>query len=280
MLSFGDSQLFVSFRGATEVAITPTTCRWILALIDNSYHVIQSYTEGDEIAEFKEVENNITRYWALIPNDPQLRNLPVNRVTLSNISRIDISLGHVVSEEEKLFAEAADRCPWLENKLIDFSYFKQQNLLSAKEYRNLLNLVLNDLRIINGQLMCYTSAYYNALRQKTRILADIVNNFDSLGAACQADIVDPSETLGSVSNYQYFNSAYKQIYATSAQNATPIYGYKDILKDYFNKYVNANQRFLKNIYEFEKFFNARVSVPGEALYKFVYTINNSDTPSS
>ena len=44
------------------------------------------------------------------------------------------------------FARAADRCPWLENKLIDTSYFKDYNLISEDEYKTLNSIIYDDLR--------------------------------------------------------------------------------------------------------------------------------------
>lgn len=178
------------------------------------------------------------------------------------------------------FARAADKCPWLENKLIDTSYFRNYNLISKDEYRTLNTLIYDDLRKINGKLLCYSAAYYNAMHDKTKILANLINNFESMGAACQAAIISPYETTGVVSDYSYFTSAYNQIYTTNNINNTPLFNYYETRTDYFNKYFNAQQRFLRNAYLFKEFWEAPVSVPGEGLYTYQMTIKKPIPPKS
>lgn len=139
------------------------------------------------------------------------------------------------TQEDYDFAQAADRCPWLENKLIDLSYFKDSNIISASEYRDALNLIYNKLRITNGHLLCYSNAYYTALHNKTQILAEITNDLDSLGAACQAAIVSPLEQDGTVKDASYFTSAYNNFFATATRR-TELMSRNNSLTSYFNKY--------------------------------------------
>lgn len=189
-------------------------------------------------------------------------------------SILNIVFDYDYTIEDYNFAKAADKCPWLENKLIDFSYFRDYNILSESEYRELLKYFYEDLRIINGKLMCFAASYYNALRDKAEILANITNNFESLGAACQASILTPYQNKGIVTDYSYFNSAYNQIFTQVAQNRASLFNQKELITEYFNKYMNAQQRFLKNIYNFRKFFNAKVSVPGEGIFTYKMSIKN------
>jgi hypothetical protein len=106
------------------------------------------------------------------------------------------------------FAEIADKCPWLENKLVDFTYFLEQGILSKKEYAELLKTLNNNLRIINGKLLYYSKEYYRSIQEKTRQLADLNNVLDSLGAAFNADVVESFKTTGSITDITYFNQAY------------------------------------------------------------------------
>ena len=46
--------------------------------------------------------------------------------------------GRNYTQEEVDFAEIAEKCPWLENKLVDFSYFQRQGIISPAEYRNIM----------------------------------------------------------------------------------------------------------------------------------------------
>lgn len=172
-----------------------------------------------------------------------------------------------VTEEDLDFARIADECPWLENKLIDFSYFKK----IKDEYSTLLDILQNDLRIVNGQLMFYAQSYYEALRKRTEILAILTNNLDSLGAACQAAIVTPLAETGTTKDISYFVSAYNNVFTQPPQDNN-LMGYNDILNDYFYKYYNAQQRFLKNIYNFKKYFNDINLLNKKDLYRYTLTI--------
>lgn len=188
-------------------------------------------------------------YYLIINTKVELPNLTTNGET--NTVILNFSRDFTVTDFE--FARAADRCPWLENKLIDTSYFKTYNLISRDEYRTLNNIIYNDLRKINGKLLCYSAAYYNAMHDKTQILANLTNNFESMGAACQAAIITPYEKTGVVPDFSYFTSAYNQTFALPKANNTLLFNYNETRTEYFNKYFNAQQRFLKNVYLFRDF---------------------------
>lgn len=175
-------------------------------------------------------------------------------------SKILLSFNRDATSEELEFAKMADLCPWLENKLIDFSYFLKQGVLSTAEYKMLLNTFKNDLRIINGKLLYYSKEYYRSIQEKTKQLANITTTLDSLGAAFNSDIVEVFKTTGKINDIDYFREAYRT-YQTKFNKeaiATPILNYNELLSDYFNKYFKAQQRFLKNIYYFRQFFNQKI----------------------
>lgn len=164
------------------------------------------------------------------------------------------------TSEELEFATMADKCPWLENKLIDFSYFLNQGIISTNEYKKIIDKLTNDLRIINGQLIYYSAGYYNAIRQKTKDMADLLSTLDSLGAAFNSDIVNSYKTKGSIDDVTYFNKAYTTFLVkyNSDTTATQLLDYNELLTDYLNKCFQAQQRFLKNIYYFKQYFNQKV----------------------
>lgn len=164
--------------------------------------------------------------------------------------------------EDITFAEVADQIPWLENKIIDFSYFYKHNILNKAEYSELLNIIYNDLRISNGLLLFYTKEYYAALHEKTKILADITNQFDVLGATFSADIVNPYATKRVITNLDSssFAQSYNNIFtAKDLTKKTPLLNFDETYTSYINKYISAEQRFLKNIYNFRDYFNSPVS---------------------
>lgn len=195
------------------------------------------------------IVHSLSEYYLVINIKEDLPSLSLD----SKLSNFVLDFTRKFTTTDYEFARAADRCPWLENKLIDTSYFKDYNLISKDEYKTLNSIIYDDLRKINGKLLCYSAAYYNAMHNKTQVLANLINNFESMGAACQAAIITPYESTGVVSDFSYFTSAYNQIYTTNRINNTPLFNYYETRTDYFNKYFNAQQRFLRNVYLFKDF---------------------------
>lgn len=184
------------------------------------------------------------------------------------------------TNEELEFAEIADKCPWLENKLIDFSYFYDNRLITTSEYSELMNILNNQLRIVNGKLLIYAQAYYNALHQETEIIANLQNEIDILGAECQASIIDVSaESNKPALDDSRFKSTYFDIINTNKTQYTSILQHATLLEEYFSKYFNAEQRFLKNIKFFTDFFNAPVNFAAEGLYEYTLSIELPDFTS-
>jgi hypothetical protein len=143
---------------------------------------------------------------------------------------------------------------------VDFSYFYKLGIISRAEYENLIDFITNDLRIINGQLMCYATAYYQSLHKQTKLLAELQAATDKLGAIFYADVVEPFTNGGaSKLNTGDFVSQYNALFSITKETDArePILKLNNIISDYFNKYFNAEQRFLKNIYHFRKFFESQ-----------------------
>ena len=232
-----------------------------------------------------EFYNNINNYNIFYPGQNFISNIDKNKVlylgifldTGDIISSINYAQCYLkffrdTSQEELEFAQIADQCPWLENKLIDFNYFYKQNIISKKEYNELINILYNDLRKVNGRLIYYTQAYYKAIHDKTEMLANLTNQLDSLGAAAQAAIVDPLATTGKVKDLSYFANAYNTVFETGEQEIMGLLNYNEIVSDYFTKYFNSQQRFLKNIYNFRQYFNAENPLHNKALYHYTLSI--------
>lgn len=184
------------------------------------------------------------------------------------------------TDEDLEFAEVADNCPWLENKLIDFSYFYTNRIINDSEYQELMHLITNQLRIINGKLLIYTTAYYNALHQETQILADLQNKLDILGAECQTSIIDPCAfSVAPSLDLNRFKQTYLNITNTNNSLYVPILNHTTLLEEYFNKYFNTQQRFLKNIKNFRDYFNATNNFAAQGLYKYEFNIDLPDFES-
>lgn len=220
---------------------------------------------GDEIPEKfrgKEVQAYITI--------PQL-----NGVTrLWYMPKIYMYAYSEVSEEERYFATLADKIPWLENKIIDFSYFYTQGVLTSGEYLELMSKINNNLRIVNGQLLCYAQEYYKAIQTKTELLAELESAAESLHATLQADGISKYTDDGATSDLKEFifkNAELNRKYKTSQL----LYGAREIQNNYLNKYFNSQQRFLKNIYRFREFFNAPVGETTTYYNKYTHTIQRN-----
>ena len=181
--------------------------------------------------------------------------------------------------EEKEFATIADECPWLENKLIDFTYFLKQNIISVSEYQNLWNTLTNDLRIVNGKLLYLTDSYYKAVKAKTKIISDLTNNLDALSATFNADFVDRIKQEKEVKDISNFSMSYNTVFTPIGEKLS-VLNYNELVGDYFEKYCSAEQRFLKNIYNFKKYFNELYTANSKNLCKITLTSEVDITKNS
>lgn len=197
------------------------------------------------------------------------------KISLSS-ANIILNFSRDATIDELNFANIADKCPWLENKLIDFSYFYTHNIINKSEYNKLLSIFKNDLRVINGQLLVYAKQYYQAVHSATKTISNIINDIDSLSAAFHADVVDSYASGGKIGDISYFQEAYSTVSAKYFnQTSDSILNYEELLTEYFNKYVNSQQRFLKNIYNFQKYFNEKIDWSGQKLYKHSVVLENN-----
>lgn len=182
--------------------------------------------------------------------------IPITNSTLVQNVHFYGYLTRDFSEEEYAFAKVADQCPWLENKLIDFSYFLEQNILSRSEYQSLMDFLVNDIRIINGQLMASAQSYYRALHQQVQTIAELQNKIDLLGAECQSAIIDTYATEGAVTKLDQFDLTYRSLFQqVNGSQRTGLLNYNEMISETFTDFFNAEQRFLKNIYNFKQYFN-------------------------
>lgn len=78
--------------------------------------------------------------------------------------------------------------PWLENKLIDYSFFQDNHLLLPSEAQRIQDILYDKLRIINGRMLVhqrqYLSRYGEQYQQNTQ---DIINA-ESLNAGLMGDV--------------------------------------------------------------------------------------------
>ena len=187
---------------------------------------------------------------------------------------IIISLCRDYSTEDVEFATIADQCPWLENRLIDFKYFLDHSIISKKQYGELMNIIQNDLRLANAKLLVYSEEYYRAWQHKTEVVSKITNKIDTLGAIFNSDFVDAFNRNVKKINTQDFTMAISDLF-NSNNDPVLMINYYETLSDYVNKYINAEYTFLKNMYQFRKYFDCKVDY--DSYYTYTLTTPNGET---
>lgn len=199
------------------------------------------------------------------------------------------------TQEDLEFARAADRIPWLENKLINFEYFFRKGILTEKQYKDLLKLVKENLRIANGYLLFYRKQYYDSLRQKTAYLANLDAMIDNYFANFEDGIISHYQNGEAISDFigidkasSLTETALKEIYYRENPNSTtPMISADATIGSTMTSYFNAQQNFLKNIYLFRNFWKTKCNIEaakelnktnGEwyVLVKFIKEIKEKD----
>lgn len=175
------------------------------------------------------------------------------------------------NQEDRDFAEIADECPWLENCLIDFSYYWKQNIITRQEYKDLLDKFQNDLRIINGKVLYCSTEYYNQLNEKVKTLSNLENQLDTLGAIFTSDYLEEYRRNGTVNLSDNFASTYENVFTAITPNQS-LMGRNAALTDYFNKYFDSQQRFFKNIKNFRQYWNEK-NIYARNNNPIIYTYN-------
>lgn len=239
-------------------------------MIDSDGKTVTSLLDTDE----KPLMGTAANYYVIAENTEFPKQLlgkyanvylavPVNSSASGNISisnlQIYLQLKRNFTDEEKEFAAIADECPWLENKLIDFNYFVRNSIISRSEYTQLMDLLQNKLRIVNGHLLYLTDAYYRALSTRVSEISNLTNKLDNLCAEFHAAVVSPvkSGITPKDAQVQSFRGTYNEIFGNlSKDNLIYILNYPELVSDYFKKYMSAQQRFLKNIYAFRQYFTS------------------------
>ena len=187
---------------------------------------------------------------------------------LTSVPFLQITFYRHNTQEDFEFAKAADRIPWLENKLINFEYFLRKGILTEKQYQDLLKLVKENLRIANGYLLFYRKQYYDSLRQKTAYLADLDAMIDNYFANFEDGIISHYQNGEAISDFigidkasSLTEAALKEIYYQANPGSTvPMISADVTIGSTMTNYFNAQQNFLKNIYLFRKFWNTKCNI--------------------
>jgi hypothetical protein len=132
-----------------------------------------------------------------------------------------------------------------------------------------LQILENDLRKVNAKLLLYSQLYYQAIQNKTKIISDLANKIDMVGAIFQADFISAYQNDGRSRLNSNLSLAFSDLFTNSDE---PIHfiNYYETLGDYVNKYFSAEQSFLKNMCMFKEYFNAQTSLG--LLYEYTFSI--------
>ena len=215
---------------------------------------------------------------------------------LASVPFLQITFYRHNTREDFEFAKAADRIPWLENKLINFEYFLRKGILTEEQYQDLLKLVKENLRIANGYLLFYRKQYYDSLRQKTAYLANLDAMIDNYFANFEDGIISHYQNGESIKQFigidkasSLTEAALKEIYYRADDSTIPMISADVTIGSTMTSYFNAQQNFLKNIYLFRKFWTTQCNIEaaegrtnGEwyVLVKFIKKIGEKDyTPN-
>lgn len=196
------------------------------------------------------------------------------------------------TDEDEAFAKIADQLPYLENKLIDFNYFTKNNLISKTQDKDIKNILYNDLRKVNSEILLNANIYYNRIHKQTEYLATMTNGIDNVGAELSR-ITDIYKEKGKVDNYdvnniytrwnllQYNVSGAAQSSQTDISGSYLTSGFIDLYKttsDYMRKFLNARQRCLKNLYNFKNYFEEKLDDRYTHLYRVQIVVQDENNP--
>ena len=248
---------------------------------NNTFALLQTLTEQDDIPWYRLNSTDDTheyRFGITVDGWTNSTTDPLESLELH------IYVGRTASSSDLEFAQIADKCPWLENKLRSFDYFQKIGLISKSQLKKVNNIISNDLRKVNGELLLYANDYYQALHKRTETVANLLAQFDSLGAAAESDIITPYSTDGKITfPTNYFDAAYGSIFTPTFNKTakTQLTAYDDLITNYSNLYFNAQQRFLKNLYQFRNYFNSpttRYSGKNQNSFGLVHISRSADEP--
>lgn len=252
------------------ILLTANTTFWELVVFDETTSITTVYRAGEKI---NLMPNHNYRFFVriLLPSG-------LGSSFSWDEPEIFIFFNRDYTQEELDFAQVADECPWLENKIIDFSYFLENKLITPHEYSSLMNRLLNDMRIINGRLMFFGKAYYRALHAQTEHIAKLNERIERIGAEVQV-LIDQSTQHGVITQEEFLNykgqcDVYKTYFSKEGKR-TPLLNYNQFLEKYFKDSFTMEQRFLKNIKSFKDYFTAPVQISQKGLYRFTFEIDPS-----
>lgn len=236
------------------------------------------------------VEQNEGKYFLYIDFSP------IDTVTFAQIKSVQLVVFFKTeyNDEDEQFAKIADQLPYLENKLIDLSYFVKNNLISKIQEKDINNRIYNDLRKVNSDILMNASVYYNRIHKQTQYLADMTNNIDAVGAEV-SNIVNIYKEKGSNDNYdtnrlynrwnllQYSISGAAPASKTDISGSYATVGFVDLydtVSDYMRKFLNARQRCLKNLYNFRQYFDTALDDRYKNLCRVTITIEDKNEPKN
>ena len=188
--------------------------------------------------------------------------------------------GRDLDESELRFIDQINKVPWLENRIINFDYFRTNGFFSQNEYDKLFNSIYNDLRIINGKRIFYTSQYLTNLSETN----SLINNFNNINitnslAAWEYGIKKTIDSSGIVgTNFERFNNNFPLL-ESGLTSSKKFINRSTLLTEQINLFDSAHQKFLRNIYLFRKTWEEQYKETGDTTGNY-YADNINSTDDS
>jgi hypothetical protein len=185
---------------------------------------------------------------------------------------------------ESLFIKMGSLIPWLENKIINIDYFRNNHIISNDQYTKIKNILENTLRITNGHLILETRNYLKNYESSLTYFNKIQCTIDSVCAQYHSfiDAFILANADSKTCDYsQEQNSLIKSIneYIKEIKNNIAILHniveVDNFINEKQNNQFNMQKVLYKNIYEFEHFFNSFVGSTTTTVGQRVYSLTTS-----
>jgi hypothetical protein len=137
-----------------------------------------------------------------------------------------------------------------------------------------MDILQNNLRKVNAKLLLYSQLYYESLQTRTKIISDLSSKIDRIGAEIHDSLIMPYQNNARTRSTTSLQLALSDLFQTH-DYSTPLVSYYELLSSYVNKYIDAEQQFLKNMHMFKTYFNSPCGFSN--LYSYSFQLDSQDS---
>jgi hypothetical protein len=166
------------------------------------------------------------------------------------------------SDLENAFLSTITIVPFLENKLIDISYYKNTNIISDVDYNEWWNLLYNKIRIANGTLIYRANKKLEDVKLLNSLSDSIYESTEELNASLIGSLtqyleLDDKGDPGSKFYEDNANNLLLNLKNISNPGVTCVESYVTYYQSLLD---NDDQTFLSNLYEFENYWDSNLNL--------------------